>query len=181
MRGLVRGANRMPAVSQRMHPSAPCRLRAAGDARSLDGRRRRHRIGWHRGGLSVAMFIVAPRCFEGSRGFRKPDTLGRSDLGAAMKKECHVWLRTLGSFVKGRCVHRSDRHSRPAARSRLNDRGIGHPSRGRGQSIGWSIARSKHGAVRPSCSSRPFRSPPFAPSSTLWLVSQLYPGSGRRE
>ena len=82
--------------------------------------------------------FATSRCLSGClasstalAGFTSRTILERSDLGYSNENEqSPVWLlRTSGSSATGRCVHRDDRHSRAAALSRRNDRGIGHDSR----------------------------------------------------
>ena len=113
------------------------------------------------------MFIEAMPCFEGTCGFRRPGTRGRSHLGRGSEEEhmCVGLLRASGSFGTGRRVHRGGGPSRAAARSRRNNRGIGHHWRaGVTPSVGPSLVR-EGGALRPSRSSRP----------PCWLLSSSGP------
>ena len=86
-------------------------------------------------GIGVAcnfkVFIAARGCFDGHTRFHQAGILGRFDLRRGNEEDqMPFWLlRTTGAFVAGRHVHRGSRHARAAARSRNNDRGIGHYSR----------------------------------------------------
>lgn len=77
---------------------------------------------------NIEVFIAAHGCFDGTRGFHPPGTLGRFDLGRGNEEnQMPFWLlRTSRSFAAGRYVHRGSRHPRAAAR---NHRGIGHHAR----------------------------------------------------
>ena len=77
------------------------------------------------------MFIVAPRFFDGSRGFHRPGTFGHSDLDRGNEeKHIHVWLLRTSRLV-GQVVAflAAAGNARTAARSRRNDPGNGPHSR----------------------------------------------------
>jgi len=100
-----------------------------------------------------AVFIVASPFSDGSRGFHQPDTCARSDLRRGnQEKHMHVWLlRTSRLFGQVAAFIGAAVNARAAARSRRNDRGIGHHSRAGVYSLtapafGRSTRRLRHHA-----------------------------------
>ena len=103
------------------------------------------------------MFIAARYRFDGPRGFSPVGhTRAFRSRAGIDEEQMHVGLlRASGVVRAGRCLHPGGRHSRAAARSRRNDRGIGHHTRAGVNSSAGPFTRSHHVAVRASRSSRP--------------------------
>ena len=157
-----RVTNRDPvawAANNQMEPTRQSHMqscrpgRAAHLARYTD-EERRHRIGWHRGGVSVARSSRASVLQRPGLVSSTGPSSGVLISGRATRKQrppsgcCE-----LRGVSTGRCVHRRGQLSRAAARSGPSRRRSGAVC-GWGQSIGSSGTRSRHRAVPSSVPSR---------------------------
>ena len=104
-----------------------------------------------------AVFIVAPRFFDCSRGFHRPDAFGRSDLRRGNERRN---TSASGCCERRGCLGRSPRSSGRLAT--LGQRRAGgapiaasSTTRGPGSIHRWPAFRSKYEATPPSGSSRP--------------------------